>query len=82
MPSPLTPESFRNDLAEVLHQHPDEVDLQQEPVAAGLDSLRIQTLAERWCDAGVRVSFVELAERGTFAQWWELLSARSDGGGR
>ncbi|MFF3557957.1 phosphopantetheine-binding protein [Streptomyces tsukubensis] len=79
MPEPLTPAAFRADLAEFLHQHPDEVDLDESPLDAGLDSLRITTLAERWRSAGAEVSFVELAERTTFGEWWQLLSERQGG---
>ncbi|NEA54024.1 phosphopantetheine attachment domain protein [Streptomyces sp. SID13666] len=81
-PTPLTLADFRADLAEFLHQQPDEVDLEENPLYAGLDSLRIVTLAERWRAAGSEVSFVELAERTSFAQWWQLLSDRQSGGER
>ncbi|MEU3465736.1 phosphopantetheine-binding protein [Streptomyces sp. NPDC006733] len=79
-PTALTLADFRADLAEFLHQQPDEVDLEENPLYAGLDSLRIVTLAERWRAAGSEVSFVELAERTSFAQWWQLLSERQAGG--
>ncbi|MEZ3181809.1 phosphopantetheine attachment domain protein [Streptomyces pimonensis] len=79
MPEPLTLDAFRTDLAEFLHQQPAEVDLEENPLYAGLDSLRITTLAERWRSTGVEVSFVELAERTSFAQWWQLLSERQSG---
>jgi bifunctional isochorismate lyase/aryl carrier protein len=46
-----------------------------------LDSIRILTLVERWREAGVPVSFVELAESPTVAAWWTLLSARLPGQG-
>jgi aryl carrier-like protein len=82
MPEPLTPAAFRADLAEFLHQQPDDVDLEENPVYAGLDSLRIVTLIERWRAAGADVTFVELAERTSFAQWWQLLSARLEGAPR
>ncbi|MFC0598086.1 phosphopantetheine-binding protein [Streptomyces palmae] len=79
MPEPLTPTVFRADLAEFLHQQPDDVDLEENPLSAGLDSLRIVTLVERWRAAGADVSFVELAERTSFSQWWQLLSERLAG---
>ncbi|MCD7438549.1 phosphopantetheine attachment domain protein [Streptomyces lincolnensis] len=79
MPEPLTLDAFRADLAEFLHQQPDEVDLDENPLDAGLDSLRITTLAERWRTAGAEVSFVELAERTSFGSWWQLLSERQAG---
>ena len=78
MPAPLTLEGFRADLAEYLYQRPDEVDLDDNPLHAGLDSLRITTLMEQWRATGVEVTFVELAECTSFAQWWQLLSARQD----
>lgn len=82
MPEPLTPEAFRADLAEYLYLTPVEVDLEESPLDAGLDSLRIVTLLERWQAAGADVTFVDLAERTSFAQWWELLSERQTGGAR
>jgi aryl carrier-like protein len=78
--TPLTLADFRADLAELLHQRPEEVDLAENPLHAGLDSLRIVTLVERWRAAGAEVSFVELAERTSFAQWWQLLADRQPGG--
>ncbi|KOV60471.1 phosphopantetheine-binding protein [Streptomyces sp. MMG1121] len=77
MASPLTLATFRADLAECLHQHPDEVDLDNGALDAGMDSLRIVTLIERWRETGVDVTFVELAERATFADWWHLLAERT-----
>ncbi len=79
MPPPLTLDGFRADLAEFLYQRPDEVDLEENPLYAGLDSLRIVTLIERWRDTGADVNFVELAECTSFAQWWQLLSAGQEG---
>ncbi|MEH0423038.1 phosphopantetheine-binding protein [Streptomyces sp. B21-083] len=78
MPAPLTLEGFRADLAEYLYLRPDEVDLADNPLYAGLDSLRIVTLMERWRATGVEATFVELAERTSFGQWWQLLSARQE----
>jgi bifunctional isochorismate lyase/aryl carrier protein len=46
---------------------------------AGLDSIRLMSLIERWRRAGVEATFVELAERPTLADWWELLDARRVG---
>ncbi|MFD9433470.1 phosphopantetheine-binding protein [Streptomyces sp. NPDC060002] len=79
MPAPLTLDGFRADLAEYLYQRPDEVDLDEHPLQAGLDSLRIVTLLERWRAAGVDVTFADLAECTSFAQWWQLLSTRRGG---
>ncbi|QDQ29398.1 isochorismatase family protein [Chitinimonas arctica] len=40
----------------------------------GLDSIRLMSLVERWRRAGATATFVELAERPTLADWWELLA--------
>ncbi|MFE9680391.1 phosphopantetheine-binding protein [Streptomyces sp. NPDC002701] len=82
MTAPLTLDGFRADLAEFLYQPPEEIDLDENPLSAGLDSLRIVTLIERWRETGVDVHFVELAECTSFAQWWRLLSARRQGADR
>ncbi|QHC33161.1 phosphopantetheine attachment domain protein [Streptomyces sp. HF10] len=81
MPGQLTLDGFRADLAECLFLEPGEVDLAESPLDAGLDSLRIVTLLERWQAAGAEVSFVDLAERTSFAQWWQLLTERIRGAG-
>ncbi|MBU6529702.1 phosphopantetheine attachment domain protein [Streptomyces sp. NPDC057245] len=82
MPDPLTLAGFRADLAECLFREPGEVDLRESPLDAGLDSLRIVTLLERWREAGADVTYLDLAERTSFAQWWQLLSERGRGAGR
>ena len=77
----LTSDRVRADVAELLYQNPDDVTDTADLVASGLDSIRILTLVERWREAGVLVSFVELAESPTVAAWWTLLSARLPGQG-
>ncbi|ALU92539.1 MULTISPECIES: phosphopantetheine-binding protein [Streptomyces] len=76
MPAALTLQQFRADLAELLYQEPEEVDLDDNPVGAGLDSLRLVTLTERWQEYGIDVSFIDLAELPTFQHWWQLLDER------
>ncbi|MEU4048228.1 phosphopantetheine-binding protein [Streptomyces olivaceus] len=82
MPEPITLDGFRADLAECLFLDPGEVDLEGSPLDSGLDSLRIVTLLERWQAAGADISFVDLAERTSFAQWWQLLTERTQEAGR
>lgn len=43
---------------------------------AGLDSIRLMSLVERWRRAGASITFVDLAERPTLADWWNLLVAQ------
>ncbi|MDX3593760.1 phosphopantetheine-binding protein [Streptomyces sp. ID03-2B] len=76
MPATLTLRRFRADLAELLHLEPEEVDLDDSPVGAGLDSLRLVTLTERWQEYGIDVSFIDLADLPSFERWWQLLDER------
>lgn len=79
MSEPLTLEQVRADVAELLYQNPNEVDDSADLLASGLDSVRILSLVEQWREAGVDISFIELAEVPTLTAWWTLLSARLPG---
>lgn len=72
----LTPEVVRADVAELLHRDPGEAFDQEDLFEAGLDSIRLLTLLERWRAAGASVSFVELAEQPTLEGWLGLLTSR------
>ncbi|MGK3993751.1 isochorismatase family protein [Sorangium sp. So ce1024] len=67
---------LRADVAEILEQPASAISDHESFLDLGLDSIRIMTLVERWRAAGVDVAFVELAERPTLAEWWELLATR------
>ena len=79
MDEPLTLDQARADVAELLYIQPGDLDDTADPRASGLSSLPILTLVERWREAGVQISFQELTESGTLADWWTLLSARLPG---
>ncbi|HEY2576961.1 MAG TPA: phosphopantetheine-binding protein [Streptosporangiaceae bacterium] len=81
MSQQLTLDRIRADVAELLYEDPGDVDDTADLLASGLDSVRILTLVERWREAGVQVSFVELAESPTLAAWWMLLKPRLPGAG-
>ncbi|MGC5014225.1 phosphopantetheine-binding protein [Streptosporangium sp. DT93] len=74
----LTFEHVRSDVAEILAEPADAIDDHDDLLDRGLDSIRVMSLVERWRARGVETTFVELAERPTLAQWWQLLSARQD----
>lgn len=76
MAEPLTPESIRAEVAELLHVSQETISDTENLFDLGLDSIRIMSLLERWRDAGAEVSFVELAERPTLGDWWALLATR------
>jgi hypothetical protein len=39
-------------------------------IHAGLDSIRLMTLVERWQKAGRKLSFVQLGAKPTLLDWW------------
>ncbi|TDV53620.1 aryl carrier-like protein [Actinophytocola oryzae] len=65
-------------MTELLHLLPDEVRDSDDLFEAGLDSIRLLTLLERWRDAGAEVGFVDLAARPTLSDWIELLAPVTD----
>lgn len=68
----LTLEQMRADIAEMIHESPDEVRLDDNLMDLGLDSMRVMSLLERWGRQGVDLDFSRIAERLTLAGWWEL----------
>ena len=46
-------------------------------IFAGLDSIRLMSLVTRWKRAGSRLDFVDLAQKTTLNQWWELLQTQT-----
>ncbi|MGO1068930.1 isochorismatase family protein [Lysobacter sp. CA199] len=68
--------ALRTELALITERPLDEIAAEDNPFEAGLDSIRLMTLLERWSGRGERIGLVELAERGSVAQWWELIQSR------
>ncbi|MBM7114616.1 isochorismatase family protein [Archangium primigenium] len=79
-PAPLTaaaslsPERVREDVAELLEQTAADLREDENLLERGMDSIRIMSLVERWRRTGAEVSFVELAEKPTLADWCALLT--------
>ncbi|MBF6123939.1 phosphopantetheine-binding protein [Nocardia brasiliensis] len=73
---PLTYAAVRADIADVLYLAPDELTDTEDLFAAGLDSVRLMGLIERWKKRGAAPAFVDLAEHPTLAAWWPLLAPR------
>ncbi|MFB8278771.1 phosphopantetheine-binding protein [Nocardia colli] len=74
---PLTYDTVRADIADLLYLEPDELDDTDDLFAAGLDSVRLIGLIERWKSRGAAPAFVDLAENPTLAAWWALLRPRA-----
>ncbi|MBN2911030.1 isochorismatase family protein [Polycladomyces sp. WAk] len=74
---PITLQLVREQVARLLDESPSNLADSDDLISRGLDSVRIMSLVERWRRIGVEVTFVELAEHPTLADWWRLLSSRS-----
>lgn len=70
---PLTRQRVLAEIADLLETDVDELDAQENLVDAGLDSIRIMSLVERWQAAGAKVGFVDLAENPTLHDWLAVL---------
>ncbi|NHC14129.1 phosphopantetheine-binding protein [Motilibacter deserti] len=71
---PLRTDALRADVADILGVSPAEIGDDDDLVDAGLDSVRLLALLNRWQVAGTSVSFLDLAERPTVAAWAGLLA--------
>lgn len=67
---------FYAEIAAILRMPIEELSEFESPQEAGVDSVRLLALSEKWRKRGIDVSFMELAERPSFAAWWRLLSER------
>lgn len=76
MAEKLTLEAVREQVAELLYEDPSELADDEDLIDWGLDSVRIMTLVEQWRKQGVQITFADLAERPTLADWWKVLEAK------
>ncbi|MBB3661950.1 MULTISPECIES: phosphopantetheine-binding protein [Prauserella salsuginis group] len=71
----LTAASVRADVADLLGREADDIAAEENLLDAGLDSIRIMSLIERWRAAGAdAVEFPDLAERPELGHWIALLT--------
>lgn len=73
---PTSLDVLRQALARALDLPLDEVDADDNPLHLGLDSIRLMALLERWTRDGGTLGFVDLAERATIREWWELIASQ------
>ncbi|MER6992605.1 phosphopantetheine-binding protein [Saccharopolyspora hirsuta] len=76
MSQKLTLEDVREQVAELLYEDPAELTDEENLMDWGLDSVRIMTLVEKWRRLGVQITFADLAERPTLAEWWTVLEPK------
>ncbi|MEL7382869.1 isochorismatase [Vibrio campbellii] len=69
--SALSLESMRKDVADILDVDLDEVDVDENLIFLGLDSIRVMTLHSRWKALGFNVELAEMVSLHTIKDWWE-----------
>ncbi len=74
MTEPLTGTTIRSDVAQLLHRLPSDLRTDEDLFEAGMESIRLMTLVERWRAAGADVSFIDLAGSPTLGSWLTLLT--------
>lgn len=70
----MTRDGLRADVAELLDLEPGELEFDDNLIDAGLDSIRVMMLIERWRARGAEIGFAELAEAPTLDGWHALLT--------
>ena len=71
----MTETKIITDVAESLGVAPDTLTPDTNLADAGLDSLRLFMLVEKWRAEGVTVDFQDILTRATLAEWFELFQS-------
>ncbi|SHO57445.1 isochorismatase family protein [Vibrio quintilis] len=75
--SGLTLDTMQHDIAQVLEIAIDEVDVTENLLFLGLDSVRAMTLLEKWQQQGATITFAQLMEKVTLQEWWQLIDQQA-----
>ncbi|WP_188316384.1 non-ribosomal peptide synthetase [Solihabitans fulvus] len=67
---------MRAAVAELLDLAPEALAGDEDLLGLGVDSIQVMRLAGQWRRAGADVTYAELVELRTLAQWWHLVSAK------
>ena len=73
----LTRDAMQADIARLLMLTPAEIDPDENLSYFGLDSIRVMSLLEQWRERGAQIQFVDLAEKTTLNEWWQLVQEKS-----
>ncbi|MDW6092709.1 isochorismatase family protein [Vibrio rhizosphaerae] len=65
--------AMQKDVAEMLDLETDDIDVDENLMLLGLDSIRAMNLLERWRKQGVNVAFSEVMKQVTLRGWWQLM---------
>ncbi|ART79670.1 phosphopantetheine-binding protein [Oceanisphaera avium] len=71
--APLTLEQMRIDIARLVNEAPEELELDDNLLDWGLDSMRIFNVSVEWNKTGLELRFADLAETPTLDGWWEIV---------
>lgn len=69
-----SPQTVRDEVADLLGIPPDALDPRADLIASGLDSIRMMSLSGRWRKQGIDVGFAALAATPTVEAWIELVA--------
>ena len=75
---PASLDALREALARAVDLPSEDVTADDNPLHMGLDSIRLMALLERWTRDGATLGFVDLAERATIGEWWDLMASQLD----
>jgi bifunctional isochorismate lyase/aryl carrier protein len=67
----LSLESMRKDVAGILDIDLDEVDVKENLIFLGLDSIRVMTLHDRWKKQGVKIDLSDMVKKNTLEEWYQ-----------
>jgi bifunctional isochorismate lyase/aryl carrier protein len=71
---PASLAALQEEVARLLQMPASDLRTDDHLLHAGLDSIRLMSLVERWRRGGSSLTFVDLAEKPTLADWWSLLA--------
>ncbi|THU05493.1 phosphopantetheine-binding protein [Lampropedia puyangensis] len=72
----LTLERMRADIARMVHEQPEDIQLDDNLMDLGLDSMRVLNLLVSWNETGIGLDFSEIAEHTTLQGWWSVVQKR------
>ncbi len=66
---------LQSDVANTLGVDANDIDVNENLMFMGLDSMRAMTLVEKWNKQGANVSFAQLIEAVSLQEWWHAIEA-------
>ncbi|MCE2573059.1 isochorismatase family protein [Motilimonas eburnea] len=66
---------LQSDVANTLGVDANDIDVNENLMFMGLDSMRAMTLVEKWNKQGANVSFAQLIEAVSLQEWWQAIEA-------